>query len=53
MGDDSGEDYVSEEDSQRPKTRDIGAAMADARLFSASQTRRAQVKVRGRICCCH
>ena len=46
MGDDSGEDYVSEEDSQRPKPRDIGAAMAYARLVSASQTQRAQVKVR-------
>ena len=53
MGDDSGEDDVSEDDSQRPKTRDIGAAMADARLVSASQTRRAQVKVRDRICWCH
>ena len=53
MGDDSGEDYVPEEDTQRPKPHDIWAVMADARLVSASQTRRAQVKVRDRICCCH
>ena len=53
MGDDSSEDYVSEEDTQRPKTRDIRAVMADASLVSASQARRAQVKVRDRIRCCH
>ena len=33
----------SEEDTQRPQTRDIWAAMPDAALVSASQTRRAQV----------
>ena len=53
MGDGSGEDYVSEEDTQRPKTRDIWAAMADSRLVSASQARRAQVKVRDLVFCCH
>ena len=43
--------FGSEEDTQRPEfeTRDGLAAMADAALFSASQTPRAQVEVSGGI----
>ena len=48
MGDDSGKGYMSEEDTQRPKTREIRAAMADA--YQGSGLRRRVGNAKKSVC---